>query len=112
MKKELLLIIFFFLGIHLFAQKLTYKNCTGCWNPDSLGNHRVVLSVASPGKYARVNIPWRRRDEDPQNKRIIIEDAKTTQRILNVKAANLNRESDEIYLSSHPGRLLYIIIIK
>ncbi len=109
MKKELLLIIFFFLGIHLFAQELTYNNCTGCWNPDSLGNHRVVLSVSSSGKYARVNITWRRRDEDPKNKRIIIEDAKTARRILNVKSGNLNRESGEIYFEPVSGSGTYYV---
>lgn len=109
MEKELLLIIFFFSGIRLFAQELTYRNCAGCWNPDSLGNHRVVLSFAGSGKYARIKIPWRRRDENPQNKRIIIEDAKTTQRILNVKSGNLNRESGEIYFQPMPGAGTYYV---
>src|SRR5664279_4301287 len=96
MKKVLAAYIFFSIVSHAFSQELNFTNCTDCWNPDSLGNHRVVLVFAYSGKYAKAIIPWRRRDENPQDKRIIIQDAKTQQRILNVKTATLTRETGEI----------------
>ncbi len=77
MKNELLALILLFTGINVFSQELPYTNCNNCWNPDSLGNHRVVISFSDNGKFAKAIIPWRRRDKDPQNKRIILEDAKT-----------------------------------
>ncbi|MEO8414314.1 MAG: glycoside hydrolase domain-containing protein [Ginsengibacter sp.] len=108
MKKELLVFLFFFPGITAYSQDILYTNCT-CWNSDSLGNYRVVLSFNGNGKYAKVTIPWRRRDENPGGKRIIMEDAKTQQRVLNVKATNLNRESGEIYFEPVSGAGTYYI---
>ena len=85
MKKNLFLLIFLFLGFSAFAQDIPRSNCNDCWNPDSLGNHRAVVEFKGSGNRAKVIIPWRRKDEDPQDKRIIIEDAKTHQKVLNVK---------------------------
>jgi hypothetical protein len=109
MKKKLLAIIFFFAGSTAFSQSIFYTNCTNCWNPDSLGNHRFVVDFKGIGKYAKVIIPWRRRDENPQDKRIIIEDAKSGERVLNVKAANINRESGEIYFEPLSGTGTYYV---
>ncbi len=109
MKKELLSFIFLFTGITVFSQQIPYTNCTNCWNPDSLGNHRVVITFSSNGKFAKAIIPWRRRDIDPQDKRIIIEDAKTQQRILNVKLASVNREYGEIYFEPVSGEGIYYV---
>ena len=105
MKKKLLAIIFFFAGNAAFSQSISNTNCNNCWNPDSLGNHRFVIDFKGTDKYAKVMIPWRRRDENPQDKRIIMEDAKTGERILNVKSGNINREFGEIYFEpvSGPG---------
>ena len=109
MKKGLLGFTFLFLCSTVFSQELSFTNCTSCWNPDSLGNHRVVLQFYNTGKYAKAIIPWRRRDENPQDKRIIIEDAKTQQRILNVKSGTLNREFGEIYFEPVSGPGIYYV---
>ena len=109
MKKVFLAIVFLLACINLFSQEVPYTNCTNCWNADSLGNHRIVLNFNGEGKYTKAVIPWRRRDNDPQNKRIIIEDAKTKQKILNIKAATLNREYGEIYFEPASGSGIYFV---
>lgn len=109
MKKILLQLLFLFSFFTGLTQKLSFTNCTNCWNPDSLGNHRVVLICNGSGNYAKAIVPWRRRDENPQNKRIIIEDATTHQRVLNTKAFNVNRESGEIYFEPTSGKGTYYV---
>lgn len=81
MKKTLTALIIFFIITSAFSQNIPYTNCTNCWNADSLSNHRVLLQFDGNGNYAKVVIEWRRRDKHPEQKRIIIEDAKTLQRI-------------------------------
>ncbi len=97
------------MGTTVFAQMISFTNCTDCWNPDSLGNHRVGLTFNGTGKIAKVIIPWRRRDTDPQDKRIIVEDAMTHKKILNVKSGMLNREMGEIYFEPVSGTGTYYI---
>ena len=68
----------------------------GTWSADSLGNHRVVLSVDKPADAVRADIQWRRRDLDPEAKDIIVVDATTGERIKNVRRFSVNRERGEI----------------
>ncbi len=109
MKKQLLAFTFLLSAITAFAQKVPYTNCIGCWVADSLGNHRVVLEFTGTGKMAKASIEWRRRDTDPQNKRIIIEDAQTKQKISNVKTGNISRESGDIYFEPVSGKGTYYV---
>ncbi|HTN37710.1 MAG TPA: glycoside hydrolase domain-containing protein [Arachidicoccus sp.] len=84
---------------------IAYATDHGSWNPDSLGNHRIVVKVSSAGTFSRVNIPWRRRDSHPEEKGIIVVDARTNKQIVNFKIENITRESGTIYFepSSGPG---------
>jgi hypothetical protein len=109
MKKGFFALLFLVSCVNAFSQKLSFTTCKNCWNPDSLGNHRVVLAFAGSGKYAKAIIPWRRRDRNPQDKRIIIQDAKTKQKILNIKTGILNRESGEIYFEPVSGAGIYYV---
>ena len=86
---------------------------TGTWDSDSLGNHRVVVRVEKANDAVWADIPWRRRDEDPENKDIIIIDAKTGQRISNVYRVLSNREKAEIVFqpATAPGDY-YIYYLK
>ncbi len=79
---------------------------TGAWNADSLGNHRVVLSVDKPSDAVLADIQWRRRDLDPQDKDIIVIDAATGERISNVFRLETNRERGRIVFQPKtvPGR--------
>lgn len=92
-----------------FAQELKYTNGNNNWNADSLGNHRAVVTFNGVTGVARVIIPWRRRDEHPELKRIIIQDAKTKQKINNVKTLVLNREQADICFEPTSGKGDYYI---
>ena len=86
------------------AQKTPYTNCARCWNADSLGNHRVKIEVTGNEKVVKAMIPWRRRDNHPEMKRIILQDGATNKKIANIKTGNLNREYGEIYFEPTSGK--------
>jgi hypothetical protein len=109
MKKVLFALILLLAAIKGYPQSIPYTNCPGCWMPDSLGNHRVVVDFNGACPVAKVIIPWRRRDSDPENKRIIIQDAKTLQKIINVKLGAITRESGEIYFEPTSGSGRYFV---
>ena len=92
-----------FIVTFVHAQELKYSSGNNNWNADSLGNHRAVVHVAAPGKAAYVLIPWRRPDAHPEQKRIIVQDAKTGGKILNIKTGNISRESGEIWFEPVSG---------
>ena len=69
---------------------------TGHWNGDSLGNHRVVVSVDKPADAVLATLDWRRRDLEPEKKGILVVDAVTGKRITNVTRFTFNREKAEI----------------
>ncbi len=93
----------------LFGQQLQYTNCSHCWNADSLGNHRVLVNYRGDDKVARVIIPWRRRDEDPQLKRLIVQDATTGRKINNVLLVSNNREAGDIVFEPVSGTGTYYV---
>ncbi|MEI9958820.1 MAG: glycoside hydrolase domain-containing protein [Ferruginibacter sp.] len=92
LRKFLFIACLFFIN-NIEAQQIKYAAANNNWNADSLGNHRVLLHVATAGNVANATIMWRRPDKHPELKRIIVQDAKTGNKILNVKAGNINRET-------------------
>jgi len=68
---------------------------TGAWNSDTLGNHRVVLRVDTTGDAVRVHIPWRRRDADPERKKIVVTDPKGVP-VDNLLRVAINREYGDL----------------
>jgi hypothetical protein len=90
------------------AQTVKYVNGNNSWDPDSLGNHRAVVSVAAAAPAGKVIIPWRRHD-DPTNKQIIVVDAKTNKRIGNVKADAISQESGTIWFEPTSGAGKYYV---
>lgn len=93
-------------GFAATAQVLPYTDGHQAWDPDSLGNHRAVLSVPAPSKVAYVRIDWRRRDEHPENKRVIVTDAQD-HRILNVKLLHISREYATLLFDASAGKGIY-----
>ncbi len=91
------------------AQPIKYTVADNGWNPDSLGNHRAVVNFVGNGKVAHAIINWRRRDNNPQLKRIIIQDAKTQQKITNYKIVNISREFGDIYFEPTSGNGTYYV---
>ncbi len=81
----------------------TGKSGDASWDSETgLGNHRAVVRVEAPtapkiAKPAavRVVIPWRRRDAEPGKKAVIVVDAATGERVGNVLALAVDRESGD-----------------
>ncbi|RYD78970.1 MAG: hypothetical protein EOP55_05885 [Sphingobacteriales bacterium] len=99
MKFRIYLLCFIFAQLSLKAQVLKYTDGNNTWNPDSLGNHRVVVLYNARGKVAHVKIDWRRRDLHPERKRIIIQDSKG-QNVNVFGIDHFTRESADIYFEA------------
>lgn len=69
---------------------------TGSWDNDSLGNHRIVVSVEKQADAVLVTLDWRRKDLNPEAKGVIIVDAATGKQITNVARFQMTREKGEI----------------
>lgn len=85
----------------------------GIWNADSLGNHRVIVSVDKPADAVLATIDWRRRDLNPEAKNLIVVDAATSERITNVCRFTIDRERGEVVFQPQtvPGEY-YIYYLK
>lgn len=99
------------LGMPLYsdAQEVKYTIGNPTWMADSLGNHRAVVVFNGSGNIARVLIPWRRRDENPEKKRIIVQDVQTREKIANVTVVSINREQGDICFEPVSGKGSYYI---
>lgn len=111
MQKTFLLFLFFSVSsfFPVSAQQLKQTIATQEWDYDSLGNHRVIVSVPQAGAIAKSHIEWRRRDQNPAEKGIFVVDAKTNQRIFNTKAENITRESGDVLFEPTSGAGTYYI---
>ena len=107
MKAINLYLIFTFFCLTSFAQQ-KYVNGHNTWQPDSLGNHRAVVQVFNNGSVARADLEWRRQD-DAAAKAVIVVDAKTGNRILNVKTGDLSHEKGVVYFEPVSGPGIYYI---
>jgi len=58
---------------------------------------------------AHVVIPWRRRDSDPEGKRVIVQDSATGARVLNVVEGAVTRESGEFFFQPVSGKGIYYV---
>jgi hypothetical protein len=90
------------------AQDTKYAVCENCWMADSLGNHRAVVQVEVDSKVARAIIPWRRQDQNPKDKSIVVTNAEG-KRIQNVLRGSVDREKGEIYFEPQSGKGIYYI---
>ncbi|MFI5193118.1 MAG: glycoside hydrolase domain-containing protein [Chitinophagales bacterium] len=96
-------------GGDLYAQEVPFTSADNNWNADSLGNRRAVVEVSGNGDMARVSIPWRRPDVHPENKRIILQDGKTGEQILNVHTNLISNERGDITFEPVSGKGRYFI---
>ncbi len=93
-----------------FAQEVKYVIKHNDWDPDSLGTHRVVLTVADPSqKVAKALITWRRSDPHPEQKQVIVIDSATNERILNVGFGAINREACVLYFEPKAPDTKYFV---
>jgi hypothetical protein len=107
--RNLLLACFVFICHAAFAQEIKYTVANNDWDADSLGNQRVVLSISDNANKMAItaNIDWRRSDEHPENKQVILVDAATNQRILNV-TASITRENCALRFEPTASRKYYL----
>ncbi len=86
---------------------------TGTWDADSLGNHRVVVCVDKPSDAVLATMQWRRHDQHPEQKNVIVVDAKTGKRVTNVCRFEVNQEKGEVAFQPQtiPGKY-YIYYLK
>ena len=85
----------------LAAQDVPYG--VGRWEPDSTGNHRAVVRVGAAADAVRVHIPWRRRDEHPERKRVLVVAAASGQRVANATAVAATREAGDVVFQPAAG---------
>ncbi|MFV8327542.1 glycoside hydrolase domain-containing protein [Flavobacterium sp. ZS1P14] len=105
---RILLLYLFIFSMPLAAQQIAYTNGNDSWNPDVLGNHRAIVHYSGKGAVAKVTVEWRRRDENPEQKRIIVQDA-NGKNILNVKTADINRETGTVFFEPVSGKGTYFV---
>lgn len=98
---------FITISIPLTAQ-IKYSDGNDSWNPNQLGNHRAVIAFSGSGNVAKTTIEWRRRDTNPELKKIIVQDA-SGKDIQNIKTENINRENGTIYFEPISGKGTYYI---
>ena len=95
-------------SISLAAQQIKYTTGNDSWNPNLLGNHRVVVEFTGKDNVAKTTIEWRRRDENPELKKIIVQDVNGKE-ILNTKTENINREYGTIFFEPVSGKGTYYV---
>jgi hypothetical protein len=106
--RTVMLCLFIF-SMPLAAQQIAYTDGNDSWNADLLGNHRAIVEYSGKGAIAKTTIEWRRRDENPEQKRIIVQDAKTGKTIPNVKTAVINRETGTVFFEPVSGKGIYYV---
>lgn len=75
--------------------------------PESFGNHRAVMEINEKCEVAVIDIPWRRHDRDPQNKRFIVVESVTGDTIPNIFRYHTDNESCKIAFGPVPGAGTY-----
>ncbi|HET7603197.1 MAG TPA: glycoside hydrolase domain-containing protein, partial [Gemmatimonadales bacterium] len=73
------------------------------WNPDSFGNHRLVLAVSESVPAVRAHVAWRRRDRHPEAKQILVYPAHAPQRVRNVRMISASQTAGDIAFEPTAG---------
>ena len=110
MKSLFYLIILLIVGKIATSQELRYVVKNNEWDVDSLGTHRVVVNIKNTdAKVAEAVIDWRRSDQNPENKDVLVVDSTTNQQIFYVSVAAISRESGTIYFEPVMGHSKYFV---
>jgi len=109
-------------GIHYCEKNISADNYdmiyeSGGWDhPDyknafeSYGNHRIVIEVNDTSSgMVQVLIPWRRRDDNPREKDLIVVDSKTNKPVQSKQVVAINNESGHVVFKPNIGSSLYYI---
>lgn len=68
----------------------------GSWDAEAFGNHRVVVRVPEAASAVRAHLPWRRWDQQPERKHLMVVEGRTGGRVLNVARLDITREYGDI----------------
>lgn len=112
MKKLVLLVLSAMLAIPAMSQEFVPEASfygANVWAPDTLGNHRVVLTVGKPSAVAEAYIPWRRRDANPEKKGVLVINATTGKVVDNVLPLEMNNEYGRIRFDATGGAGTYYV---
>jgi hypothetical protein len=110
MKKIFYLSLLTFFCQISFAQQIKYISKNNDWDADSLGNHRVVLTLQNANTaIAKAIINWRRNDYHPETKQLFVVDSATNKRIMNISVAAVSRESGVLYFEPLRGDKKYFV---
>ena len=74
------------------SKKKEIEFTTGEWKEDSLGYHRVVIENKVDADAIFVEVPWRRRDKEPWNKKVILTCDETEKRVDNIFCLSSDNE--------------------
>jgi len=85
----------------------TIKYSIGGWGINGHGNHRAVVNVNSPSDAVVANIQWRRRDENPHSKAIVVENEKG-EKINNVVVLENTKEFGKIVFEAKTAGKYFI----
>jgi len=91
------------------AQQLKYVNGKDGWNADSLGNQRAVVIFSGSAPLAKVSINWRRSDPNPEQKAIIVQDARTGKLMENVYPLAITKEKGIFCFEAEAGAGTYYV---
>ncbi len=96
--------LFLFLLFCLSPVKAQWTVATSPW-PESFGSQRAVIIVAQTAEVAELNLPWRRHDPSPDQKRFLIVSEETGDTVKNVKRLSVNQEECKILFGpvTRPG---------
>jgi len=110
MNKYFYLAIFTLICQLSIAQQIKYVTKNNDWDADSLGNHRVVLTLQNANTHiAKAVIAWRRNDYHPELKQLFVVDSATNKRVMNVSVAAINREACMLYFEPNAGDKKYFV---
>jgi hypothetical protein len=90
------------------GQEVPFTVAGGGWDTGTLGNHRVVLRVPTPARAVHAVIAWRRRDEHPESRRLVVTTA-AGERIANVRLGEIGRERGELWFEPIAGAGTYLV---
>ena len=108
-KRRLLIPLILLLFVQTAGAQIRYTIANDKWDADSLGNQRAVIEFKGAGNMACAVIRWRRRDSNPQLVRIIVQDAKTLQRVNRVQTLEIKREFGRILFEAVSGKGKYYV---
>ncbi|HRD02076.1 MAG TPA: DUF6067 family protein [Candidatus Saccharicenans sp.] len=91
-------------------EKYPYRQASSAWDPDSgLGNHRAVVRVEEPAGAVFVHLPWRRPDQNPEKKNILVVEARSGKIIKNVWPWKVNNDYGDFVFEAReaPGEYYF-----